>query len=200
MGFARYGVVPDLTTQGKPTSNGFPIGAVVGRRDPMESFGRTARHSNTFAGNTVGIASADTILTTLQRDGIPRHAHAMGKRLRAGLETLAQRHDTLAGIRNAGLFFGIDIGAAGTSEADRRRLALDVVNAMRDDGVLISTTGANEDTLKVRPPLVCQEEHADRFIEALNVALTLVARRQAGGRSSMRIKNGQNILKLNAEW
>jgi hypothetical protein len=29
-------------------------------------------------------------------------------------------------------------------------MALDVVNAMRDDGVLISTTGANEDSLKVR--------------------------------------------------
>ena len=180
-GFERHGIVPDLATLGKPMGNGFPIGAVVGRRDPMESFGQTARYSNTFAGNTVGIATADAVLTILQRDGIPQHAHAMGERLREGLEKLAQRHETLAGIRNAGLFFGIDIGAAGTSEADRRRLALDVVNAMRDDGVLISTTGANEDTLKVRPPLVCQDEHADRFLEALDAALTLVARSQAGG-------------------
>ena len=40
-------------------------------------------------------------------------------------------------------------------------MALDMVNLMRDDGVLISTTGANEDTLKVRPPLICQAEHGD---------------------------------------
>jgi hypothetical protein len=42
-------------------------------------------------------------------------------------------------------------------------MALGLVNAMRDDGVLKSTTGANEDTLKVRPPLVCQAEHVDLF-------------------------------------
>ena len=56
----------------------------------------------------------------------------------------------------------------------RRTLALDVVNTMRDDGVLISTTGANEDTLKVRPPLVCQAEHVDRFLEALEAAIDKV--------------------------
>ncbi|SFJ43651.1 Aminotransferase class-III [Bradyrhizobium sp. Gha] len=50
-------------------------------------------------------------------------------------------------------------------------MALDVVNAMRDDGVLISTTEANEDTLKVRPPLVCQAEHVDRFLSSLQAAL-----------------------------
>jgi 4-aminobutyrate aminotransferase-like enzyme len=52
-----------------------------------------------------------------------------------------------------------------------RAMALDVVNALRDDGVLISTTGANEDTLKVRPPLVCEAQHVDRFLEALEPAL-----------------------------
>lgn len=55
-------------------------------------------------------------------------------------------------------------------------MALDVVNTMRDDGVLISTTGANEDTLKVRPPLVCQAEHVDRFLEALEASLRKLVR------------------------
>ena len=61
------------------------------------------------------------------------------------------------------------MGAAG-----RRAMALDLVNLMRDDGVLISTTGANEDTLKVRPPLICQAEHVDRFHEAIESALKKV--------------------------
>lgn len=172
-GFERHGIVPDLATLGKPMGNGFPIGAVVGRKEPMECFGATARYSNTFAGNTVGIATADAVLTILQRDGIPRHALAMGDRLRAGLDALAGRHELLGAVRNAGLFFGIDIGGAAASPALRRKLALDVVNAMRDDGVLISTTGANEDTLKVRPPLVCQAAHVDRFLTSLDAALTL---------------------------
>jgi 4-aminobutyrate aminotransferase-like enzyme len=174
-GFERHGVVPDLVTLGKPMGNGFPIGAVVGRRAPMDKFGATARYSNTFAGNTVGIATADAVLTILQRDRIPENALAMGQRLRTGLEDIAERHDALRAIRNAGLFFGVDMGVEMAPPAQRRALALDVVNTMRDDGVLISTTGANEDTLEVRPPLVCQAEHVDLFLASLERALARVA-------------------------
>lgn len=170
-GFERHGIVPDLVTLGKPMGNGFPIGAVVGRRDPLERFGATARYSNTFAGNTVAIATANAVLTILQRDRIPQNALAMGRRIRAGLEEVSRRHDAVRGIRHAGLFVGVDIGAEGTPAPGRRVMALDVVNAMRDDGVLISTTGANEDTLKVRPPLVCRAEHVDLFLASLERAL-----------------------------
>ncbi|TIQ78184.1 MAG: aminotransferase class III-fold pyridoxal phosphate-dependent enzyme, partial [Mesorhizobium sp.] len=104
-----------------------------------------------------------------------QNALSMGQRLRAGVEKVAKRHDGVRGIRNAGLFFGVDMGPEGTPAAGRRAMALDVVDAMRDDCVLISTTGANEDTLKVRPPLVCQAEHVDLFLASLERALIKVA-------------------------
>lgn len=173
-GFARHGIVPDLVTLGKPMGNGFPIGAVVGRAAPMAQFGATARYSNTFAGNTVGIATADAVLTVLQRDGIAGNAKTMGTRLRMGLETLRGQFDSIRAVRHAGLFIGIDIGPERMSAPARRKLALDVVNAMCEENVLISTTGTNEDTLKVRPPLICGPEHADLFLETLGRALAAV--------------------------
>ncbi|WP_105404670.1 MULTISPECIES: aspartate aminotransferase family protein [Neorhizobium] len=174
-GFERHGIVPDLVTLGKPMGNGFPIGAVVGRKAPMEQFGTTSRYSNTFAGNTIGIATADAVLSILQRDQIPRRALSMSQHLRAGLEKIEQQTSTIRAIRNAGLFFGIDIGHESAPATARRTMALDLVNAMRDDGVLVSTTGANEDSLKVRPPLVCQAEHADLFLASFERALSKVA-------------------------
>lgn len=42
---------------------------------------------------------------------------------------------------------------------------------MREDGVIISTTGANEDILKVRPPLIFQALHVDKFLTTLERAL-----------------------------
>ncbi|WP_333939046.1 aminotransferase class III-fold pyridoxal phosphate-dependent enzyme [Bradyrhizobium sp. CCBAU 11386] len=155
--------------------NGFPIGAVLGRRAPMEQFGATSRYSNTFAGNTVGIATADAVVKILQRDQIPQKALATSQRLRAGLEKMAKQSYGIRSIRNAGLFFGVDIGPEGTPAAGRRAMALDVVNGMRFGGVLISTTGANEDTLKVRPPLVCQGEHVDLFLATVERALINIA-------------------------
>jgi 4-aminobutyrate aminotransferase-like enzyme len=181
-GFESHGIVPDLVTLGKPMGNGFPIGAVVGRRHPMDIFGQTARYSNTFAGNTVGIAAADAVLTILQRDRILASVVSVSQRLGRGLEALAMQAPGIRAIRNAGLFFGVDIGLDGSSALERRTMALDVVNTMRDDGVLISTTGENEDTLKVRPPLVCQDEHVDLFLAAIRTALGKVVARADGTR------------------
>ncbi|PZN92272.1 MAG: aspartate aminotransferase family protein, partial [Hyphomicrobiales bacterium] len=138
-GFQRHGVAPDLATLGKPMGNGFPIGAVVGRHAAMDRFGGTARYSNTFAGTTVGIATADAVLRVLQRDRIPQNALAMGERLASGLEQLANQSNGIRAVRHAGLFFGIDIGLEGMPASGRRVMALNVVNTMRDEGVLIST-------------------------------------------------------------
>src|SRR3990167_1591737 len=96
---------------------------------------------------------------------------AASARLHAGLEQIPSETPGIRAIRNAGLFFGVDIGLESDSTHQRRGRALDVVNLMRDDGVLISTTSANEDTLKIRPPLVCQEEHVDLFLRSLRKVL-----------------------------
>lgn len=101
-GFQRHGVAPDLATLGKPMGNGFPIGAVVGRHAAMDRFGGTARYSNTFAGTTVGIATADAVLRVLQRDRIPQNALAMGERLASGLEQLATQSNGIRAVRHAG--------------------------------------------------------------------------------------------------
>jgi 4-aminobutyrate aminotransferase-like enzyme len=45
--------------------------------------------------------------------------------------------------------------------------AKQVVDRLREDGVLIGRTGRNDDVLKIRPPLVFTEEHADLLADAL---------------------------------
>ena len=46
-----------------------------------------------------------------------------------------------------------------------------VVNALRDDGIVIGRTGRDENVLEIRPPLVFAE-HADLLVEALARATT----------------------------
>jgi 4-aminobutyrate aminotransferase-like enzyme len=180
-GFERHGIVPDLVTLGKPMGNGFPIGGVVGRKHLMDNFGSTARYSNTFAGTTVGIATADAVLRIIKRDAILANALAMGERLLQGVELLARRQPGIIAVRGAGLFLGIDVGCTRQDVATRRGVASDIVNLMRDDGVLISTTGAGEATLKVRPPLVCTADDADRFLNSLAKALTIAVGTKSPG-------------------
>jgi len=51
------------------------------------------------------------------------------------------------------------------------REAHDVINRMRDDGVLVGREGEHGNVLKIRPPLVIGESDADRLVEALDRVL-----------------------------
>jgi glutamate-1-semialdehyde 2,1-aminomutase len=61
------GVTPDLATFGKAMSNGFPLAAVVGKRDVMEAASRTWI-SSTLAGESIAIAAALAVLDLYEGD------------------------------------------------------------------------------------------------------------------------------------
>ena len=175
-GFERHGIVPDLVTLGKPMGNGFPIGAVVGRRSPMDRFGDIARYSNTFAGNTMGIATADAVLTILQRDHDPpeRACHGPAPPGRAGEARKAACWHSCDPQCRSLLWRRYGVQRAQPRQAGVPWLWMWSTQC-GTTACLISTTGANEDTLKVRPPLVCQAEHVDLFLASIERALIKVA-------------------------
>jgi 4-aminobutyrate aminotransferase-like enzyme len=47
-----------------------------------------------------------------------------------------------------------------------------IVNALREHGVLLSSTGEYANTLKIRPPLVFSEANADLLVDMLDEVLT----------------------------
>lgn len=62
-----YGVQADLITMSKALGNGYPIAAIMGPRDLMESFeGGKVFLSTTFGSSPIGLAAAKATLTELQ--------------------------------------------------------------------------------------------------------------------------------------
>ncbi len=78
-----FGVTPDLATFGKGMANGYPISAVVGRKDIMMLM-EDIFFSGTFAGETLSLAAAKATLNQLQNNSILKHIHNMGQTLIEG--------------------------------------------------------------------------------------------------------------------
>ena len=168
-GFQRHGVTPDMVSLGKPMGNGYPVAALVLRPEVLAEFGAKVRYFNTFGGNAVAAATAIAVIEVIEQENLLTNAASVGSYLANGLRALATRHDALGNLRATGLFFGQDItreGAPDPKEAAR------IVNALRHAGVLISATGPKGHTLKIRPPLVLQQSHADIFLDRLDQVLT----------------------------
>ena len=169
-GFQRHGVAPDLVTMGKPMGNGMPIAAVSMRAELGDAFGRDVRYFNTFGGNSVCIAAATAVLDVIEDEQILTHVSRVGTRLMAGIGAVAASHDEVGDVRAAGLYVGVDLVGEGTGAPDAER-ALRVVNGLRDRHVLISATGLDQNTLKIRPPLAFSADDADRLVTELDAVL-----------------------------
>lgn len=78
-----FGVTPDLATFGKAMSNGWPLGAIVGRRDLMEAGGKFV--SSTFGGETSALAAGMLTLGTYIVDGVVQQIHEAGTDFKHGL-------------------------------------------------------------------------------------------------------------------
>ncbi|ROM81002.1 aspartate aminotransferase family protein [Pseudomonas brassicacearum] len=170
-GFERHDVRPDLVTMGKPMGNGQPIAGLVGRAEIVDNFGRNMRYFNTYGGNPVSCAAAQAVLDIIRDEQLQQRSEANGDYLLAGLRQLAERHELIGDVRGAGLFLGVELVTDRTLKTPAVAQTRQIVNSMREHGVLISAAGPLENVLKIRPLLVFEREHANRLLQAVDSAL-----------------------------
>ena len=171
-GFQRHGITPDLVVLGKPMGNGFPIAALVGTLDAQQKFGSAVRYFNTFAGSPVGIAAATAVLDVIEEDELITHAKHVGDRLISGLKELQAKHEKIFDVRGAGLFLAAEFRQDPDTLAPDPEFANRIVHGMRQEGILISASGPNEASLKIRPPLPFTSEDADYLMEVLDSVIS----------------------------
>jgi glutamate-1-semialdehyde 2,1-aminomutase len=83
------GVTPDMAVFAKSISNGYPMGAVVGRRDVMEAASRMFI-SSTYWSDTIGLRAALTTLREVRRRDVPKTVHEIGTRLQSEITAVAR--------------------------------------------------------------------------------------------------------------
>jgi len=84
-----FGVIPDLACFGKAMGNGYPISAVVGRREIMQLFDEVF-FSFTFGGETVSLAAALATISEMRKKNVISHLWEQGQKLKDGYNVLAR--------------------------------------------------------------------------------------------------------------
>ena len=112
-------------------------------------------------------AVGTAVLDVMDKLQLPERAERVGNYLRRGLRDLMTRDQIICDVRGPGLFLGVEIGCNGPDNAMAGRIQ----NEMRQRGVLIGRTGPHDNVLKIRPPLVFEEQHADQLLATLDVVL-----------------------------
>jgi 4-aminobutyrate aminotransferase-like enzyme len=152
--FAQYDLAPDVVTLGKPMGNGYPVAAVIARQELFDRLKSETEVFSTFGGNPVAARAALAVLDVIDDERLIDNAKRVGEDLSEALRAL-----DIGEVRGRGLLVGVELENAERAE--------EVVNRMRDAGVLISRTGPHGNVLKIRPPLVFKTEHVELLTKAL---------------------------------
>jgi 4-aminobutyrate aminotransferase-like enzyme len=169
-GFMRHGILPDLVVMGKPMGNGMPISACVTTPDLLDTFGK-CRYFNTFGGNPVSIAAAAAVLDELQGRHLLENCRVVGTYLKEQLIKLQQRYECIGNVRGTGLYLSVEMVKDRKTKEPNSALTLQIVNALREAHILVSTFGLYENCIKLRPLLIMEKQHVDQFIDALDGVL-----------------------------
>ncbi|MDJ0793492.1 MAG: aminotransferase class III-fold pyridoxal phosphate-dependent enzyme [Woeseiaceae bacterium] len=170
-GFMDSGVVPDIVTMGKPMGAGHPLAVVVTTPEIAADFARESSYFNTFGGNPVSATVGKAVLDIVQRDDLLSNVRKSGDYLLAGLRRLGEKHALIGDVRGKGLFLAVDLVRDRETREPAAAEAAEIMERMRESGVLVALIGEKRNAIKFRPPLVFTTEHADIALNALDQAL-----------------------------
>ncbi len=163
----HWNVTPDILTTAKALANGYPIAAFATTDKIAASYTRPG--ASTFGGNPVGAATAVATIDFHERNDLAGKSRERGAQLLRGLEVLAEKHGELTQPRGRGLMVAVDVvdqsGAASAGRMD------DLLEELKDRGVLCGKTGVARNVLTLLPPLTISAAQIDCFLAILADAL-----------------------------
>ena len=156
------GIEPDILCSAKGIASGMPLGAFIARSSVMNW--KPGAHGSTFGGNPVCLAAAIATLDLLE-GGLTANAKKMGDYIFSRTADWTKKFKIVGDVRGRGLMIGIEI----VRDQRTKERAADLRNAIVDlafhKGLLI--LGAGENSLRLSPPLVIDEEQADFAVRTL---------------------------------
>lgn len=87
-----YGVEPDIVVYGKAMGNGFPIAAIIGKREVM-NVAQESFISSTFWTERIGFVAAIATIRKMLKNNVPSHLVKIGNLVKSGWENLAKKHN-----------------------------------------------------------------------------------------------------------
>lgn len=170
-GFESQDVVPDIVTLGKPIGNGHPLAAVITTPEIAQAFDTGMEYFNTYGGNPVSCAVGMAVLDAIRDEKLQENALKVGTQLKSGLEELKRRHEIIGDVRGIGLFLGVELVMDRQTLTPAAEQATEIIERMKDRGILLSIDGPLANVLKIKPPLVFSEENANVLVVTLDKVL-----------------------------
>ena len=164
-GAETVGVNPDLVTLAKGIAGGFPLAAVLGKAEIMDTI-HDAGIGSTFGASPVSCAAALGVLEAFDNENILGNASKQSEMMNSFLKNLMNENEFIGDVRGYGPMIGVEIVENKDSKTPNKEKAQEIINNCRDNGLLLVTCGENGNVIRFMGPLTTPIKHVE---EALGI-------------------------------
>jgi 4-aminobutyrate aminotransferase/(S)-3-amino-2-methylpropionate transaminase len=166
------GVAPDLITTAKSLAGGFPLSAVIGRADVMDSV-PPGGLGGTYAGSPLGVAAGIAVLDVIAEEKLLERADKIGKHLTERLNALAKknRFSCIGDVRGLGAMIAVELVKDRASNEPDADLTKKVVGKAQENGLVLLSCGVYGNVLRILVPLTASDAIIDEGVDIIEKSL-----------------------------
>ena len=168
-GFAADGVVPDVVVVAKGLGNGFPIGAVIAKKEVAAPMAEKFMF-HTYGANPTCCAAGRAVLAVIKDEKIQENAKEVGTALLSRLAELKDRYEVIGDVRGRGLMLAIELVKDRKTKDANREATAAVFENCKDAGLILSKSGPTQSCLRMVPPLCLSMDDVDYVATSLDRA------------------------------
>ncbi len=162
-GAETVGVNPDLVTLAKGIAGGFPLAAVLGKAEIMDTI-HDAGIGSTFGASPVSCAAALGVLEAFDNENILGNASKQSEMMNSFLKNLMNENEFIGDVRGYGPMIGVEIVENKDSKTPNKEKAQEIINNCRDNGLLLVTCGENGNVIRFMGPLTTPIKHVEEAL------------------------------------
>ncbi|MCM8829424.1 MAG: aspartate aminotransferase family protein [Candidatus Omnitrophica bacterium] len=156
--YQNFDIVPDIMTLAKTLGGGFPIGAMIAKKEVADLM-VPGTHASTFGGSPLACAASLAVIETIEKDNLLENVNVMGNYLYQKLLALKEKHPLVKKVKGLGLMLAMELDGEGNW----------LVNLCAEQGLLINCTQGN--IIRIMPAITVNENEIDEGMEILDRCL-----------------------------
>ena len=169
-GAETVGVNPDLVTLAKGIAGGFPLAAVLGKAEIMDTI-HDAGIGSTFGASPISCAAALGVLEAFDNENILGNASKQSEMMNSFLKNLMNENESIGDVRGYGPMIGVEIVENKDSKTPSKEKAQKIINNCKDNGLLLVTCGENGNVIRFMGPLTTPLNHVEEALEIFKESL-----------------------------
>ena len=164
----HFDVVPDIITVGKSIGAGLPMGAIIGKREIMDSLDAPG-HLFTMAGNATTCKAALKMIEIIERDKLVKRSNEIGTYMLDRINEMKKKYDIIGNVRGLGLSIAIDLVKDVKTMKKNYKAAAKISYRCIQKGLILIFI--SQSSLRIQPPLVITKNQVDKALEIIESSI-----------------------------